>query len=146
MRLIDRIIVHCSDSDNLAHDDISVIRKWHTEKGFTGPDGILGTEDDVGYHAFIKKNGQVQQGRPDYAIGAHCEGHNKTSLGVCLSLKDPAKITQGQKDALELWLLQKCQKYELDKSDIYPHSFFDKKGKTCPNFDLNEWLKSRDWE
>jgi N-acetylmuramoyl-L-alanine amidase len=146
MRLIDKIIVHCSDSDNPAHDDISIIRKWHTEKGFTGPDGILGTEDDVGYHAFIKKNGQVQQGRPDYAIGAHCENHNKTSLGVCLSGKDPGKFTQEQWDSLEKYLIEKTSKYELDKCDIYGHEFFDKKGKTCPNFDWKEWLKSLSWD
>lgn len=132
MREIDTIIIHCSDSDRKSHDDISVIRKWHKEKGWS----------DVGYHKFIKTTGEIQDGRPEYEIGAHTQGHNKSSIGICLHGK--GEPTQEQKDALETLLIDLCSRYELEKTDIYPHRYFNK-DKTCPGWDLESWLDSRKW-
>lgn len=136
MREIDCILIHASDSDIEAHDNIETIRKWHVEeRGFS----------DVGYHAFINKKGELFQGRPDSQVGAHCSGHNKTSLGVCLSGKDPKKFTPEQFKTLEIYLIEKCSEYGLEKTDIYGHKHFDKHGKTCPNFDVEKWLSGLEW-
>ena len=43
-RTVDRVFIHCSDSDWKHHDDISVIRKWHVDENGWG---------DVGYHYFM---------------------------------------------------------------------------------------------
>ena len=66
MREINKIIVHCSDSDVKAHDDISVIKGWYVnERNF----------NDVGYHFFFyKKDGTVQKGRDLATIGAQAKG------------------------------------------------------------------------
>ncbi|WP_410745090.1 peptidoglycan recognition protein family protein, partial [Clostridium neonatale] len=37
----------------------------------------------IGYHYFIRKDGSVYKGRPDGAIGSHCQGSNTGSLGIC---------------------------------------------------------------
>lgn len=34
------------------------------------------------YHYYIRKNGQIFNGRPDWTMGAHCKGFNKNSLGI----------------------------------------------------------------
>ena len=52
-RHVSRVFLHCSASDNPKHDKISVIRKWHLDKGWS----------DVGYHYFIRKDGTVEEGR-----------------------------------------------------------------------------------
>ena len=54
------IILHCSDSNNAKHDDVSIINQWHKEKGW----------NSCGYHYFIKKNGELQTGRFEDEIGA----------------------------------------------------------------------------
>lgn len=37
----------------------------------------------IGFHYYIDKNGDVYEGRPLYAEGAHSYGHNYESIGVC---------------------------------------------------------------
>jgi N-acetylmuramoyl-L-alanine amidase len=126
------IIIHCSASDNPEHDDISVIRKWHKEKGY----------DDVGYHYFIRKNGVIQKGRKLFEVGAHCKNHNSNTVGICLS--GNKKFTSAQFKAAALIV------HDLDEilpnlmpNPVYPHSFFDE-NKTCPNFPIKEILKYSD--
>lgn len=142
MRKINLIVVHCSDSDIKAHDNIETVRSWHTERGFIGPDGVEGTHDDIGYHYFITKNGDVHTGRPEDSVGAHVAGHNSRSIGVCLSGRK--LFTDDQFRSLEKLLKELCKKYSLAKTDILEHNDLDK-GKTCPNFDLHSKLASWDW-
>lgn len=124
-KLINKIIIHCSDSDQPRHDDISVIKAWHKCRGFV----------DVGYHFFIKKDGTIQEGRPLSWVGAHCENENLFSIGICLS---------GSKqfnDAEFLSCLNICKimmdRFKIAKERVYPHNFFNK-NKTCPNFKLDK--------
>jgi N-acetylmuramoyl-L-alanine amidase len=44
---------------------------------------------DIGYHFVIGNgtlsgDGEVEEGRPIWAVGAHSRGHNKDSIGICL--------------------------------------------------------------
>lgn len=55
--------------------DIEDIHRIHLAEGFTC----------VGYHAFIKKDGTIQYGRPMDSQGAQSYGFNHCSLGVCLA-------------------------------------------------------------
>ena len=68
------LVIHCSDTiDDL---NITAIDIHNMHIGF-GWDGI-------GYHKIINKNGVVENGRPEYWVGAHVKGKNHESLGVCL--------------------------------------------------------------
>lgn len=138
MRKIKMIVLHCSDSDNSAHDNIETIRSWHTLRGFIGPDGIKGTKDDVGYHWFIDRKGGVIKGRNEDDIGAHVKNHNKFSIGVCFSGKTfndfhTEQFTSGRKLVEEL-----LKKYNLTWNDVKLHRQLDP-GKTCPNFSLAQF-------
>lgn len=132
-RVITVIIVHCSASDNPAHDNIETIEKWHQEKGFLSKSGI-----SCGYHYFINKKGFVSKGRPENEIGAHCEGMNKASIGVCLSGKD--KFTPEQFRALETLCRKIALTHSLALKDILPHNSFNPH-KTCPNFNLRKLIR-----
>lgn len=124
-RKIDLMIIHCSDSDNKNHDDISIIDNWHKARGFK----------KVGYHYFIKKNGDIQTGRKEDEVGAHCSGYNQNSIGICLSGKK--EFTEKQMISLKELCLKLLIKYSLTKQDILPHNAFNK-NKTCPNFDVHK--------
>ena len=70
---VDEIIVHCSATREGRPFGVEDIERWHRERGFAM----------CGYHFVIALDGEVQPARPAGYVGAHCEGHNKRSIGVC---------------------------------------------------------------
>lgn len=120
MRELKKIIVHCSDSDKPEHDNIGEIRRWHLIRGW----------DDVGYHFFITKNGNIEKGRDVSIAGAHTKGHNHDSIGICLS----GKKTFTNDQFISLGMLLQVLFFEYGDMKIYPHNAFNRL-KTCPNFD-----------
>ena len=70
----DFIVVHSSATRLEMDVDVEVIRGWHRRKGYS----------DIGYHYVILPSGVVQPGRPENAVGAHVQGYNARSIGICL--------------------------------------------------------------
>lgn len=123
------LVVHCSDTND-DQDLTSIdIHKMHLDFGWDG----------IGYHKIITKDGSVENGRPEFWVGAHVYGKNNCSLGVCLIGKD--QFTDMQFSALESVLKEWKQKYPLAK--IIGHCDTIKTNKTCPNFDVNNWCKEK---
>lgn len=125
LKLITYIIIHCSDSDLPAHDDVEVIRQWHMAKGY----------NNIGYHFFVKKDGTIQAGRPILDMGAHCTTMNAVSIGICFSGK--YRFTKDQFPSGYSLVETLMNNYHIPKEKVLPHSHFNE-NKTCPNFDLNE--------
>ena len=123
MRKVSSIIIHHSESDIKSHDDISVIKEWHLDRGFK----------DVGYHYFIRKNGSIQKGRDSNIIGAHCKKKNRSSIGICLS--GDSKFTEYQFRALAVLIRRIKDIY--GKLAVQPHSKYSEKD--CPNFDVDKF-------
>ena len=73
MRKIDLIIIHCSATREGKDFRAADIDRWHRQQGFKS----------IGYHFVVRLNGEVERGRPIAEVGAHCKGHNATSIGVC---------------------------------------------------------------
>ena len=122
---IKQIIVHCSDSDVLGHDNVDTIRDWHLKRGF----------EDIGYHYVILKRPHldgkhVRKGRDVFLVGAHCQGHNEDSIGICLTGR--YKFSTDQFTSLVNLLDGLCTVFNID--NIHGHSYFNR-NKTCPNFD-----------
>lgn len=140
MRKIKFIVLHCSDSDRLAHDNIATIREWHTLRGFTGPDGVSGTHDDVGYHFFIRRDGTIEEGRKVEDVGAHVQNHNKFSIGVCLSGRTFVDFHGIQFTAARKLVRDLIKRFNLTEQDVKLHRQLDS-GKTCPNFTLAQFWK-----
>lgn len=127
-RRFENIIVHCSASDVEAHDNISVIKKWHVEENGW---------KDVGYHYFIKSNGDLQYGRPIQEVGAHCKGNNLTSIGVCLHGKTVFK--REQFITLADLVAHLFQVFNIN--DVKGHSYYDKNKPYCPGFNVYNKIK-----
>lgn len=136
-----RIFLHCSATPNGRPVSIEEIRVWHTARGFVGPDGISGTADDVAYHVVLDVDGARQLGRGFNQVGAHCEGENHDSIGICLVGTDC--FTRAQWDALRRLLDEICMTYSIRPWNIFCHNQFEsarKQGKVCPGIEINRIL------
>lgn len=130
MRQINKIIIHCSATPEGKNIGATTIRGWHKERGFT----------DIGYHYVIRLDGTIEQGRPIEQIGAHCQGHNRNSIGICyiggLSQKRQPKDTRtiAQRQAMKQ-LIQELQE-QFPEVTIHGHREFA--AKACPCFDIED--------
>jgi N-acetyl-anhydromuramyl-L-alanine amidase AmpD len=122
---IDTLIIHCSASDKPFHDNFDEVKRWHMERGWI----------DIGYHYFIDKKGMKFDGRPLTKVGAHCAGHNMTSIGICLSGK--YEFYECQFRTALFLITDLMRRYNIPRSRVYPHNYFDA-GKTCPNFEMSK--------
>jgi len=123
------LIVHCSDTENGKDLGAEDIHKMHLEFGWDG----------IGYHKIIDRSGKIKNGRPEYWVGAHVKGKNNESLGVCLIGRD--KFTGKQYNSL-VKLLKKW-KVTYPNAKIVGHRDAVVTSKTCPNFDVISWCKSK---
>ncbi len=123
------LIVHCSDTPNEEELTATEIHQMHLDFGWDG----------IGYHKIILRNGKIQNGRPEYWIGAHVKGKNTVSLGVCLIGRD--YFTRKQFVSLEKIL--KSWKKDYPLAIIEGHRDTENTKKTCPNFNVKNWCKDR---
>ena len=121
------LIVHCSDTPDEKNLRATDIHKMHLSFGWEG----------IGYHKIICRNGNVENGRPEYWIGAHAYGKNNASLGVCLIGRN--KFSDIQFTSLKILLIEWKKKYP--DAIILGHRDAIITKKTCPNFNVNEWCK-----
>ena len=73
MRVINKLIVHCSATREGMNVSKDTIRDWHLARGF----------NDIGYHFYIDLDGNIHKGRDIAKIGAHSKGQNRSSIGIC---------------------------------------------------------------
>lgn len=66
----DEIILHHAEAKSASVEEVN---RWHLERGWTG----------IGYHFYVRKDGKVYRGRPEWAVGAHAQGHNGRAIGIC---------------------------------------------------------------
>ena len=134
-RTIKEIIVHCTATPEGRVETVQSIRNMHKAKGWS----------DIGYHYLIGLNGERWEGRNVNLIGAHCEGHNSNSIGVCyvggVDKKMQAKDTRTEKQKYALVALLKDLRKLYPKAKIYGHHDFNK-GKSCPCFDAKNEYKN----
>lgn len=64
------IILHHAEASRASVEDVN---SWHIERGWAG----------IGYHYYVRKDGTIWRGRPEWAVGAHAVGHNDKSIGIC---------------------------------------------------------------
>lgn len=134
-RNIKEIIVHCTATPEGRIETVESVRNMHKARGFS----------DIGYHYLIGLNGERWEGRNVNLIGAHCEGHNSNSIGVCyvggVDKKMQAKDTRTEKQKYALVALLKDLRKLYPKAKIYGHHDFNK-GKSCPCFDAKNEYKN----
>lgn len=130
MREINQIIVHCADTPANMNVGAKEIRHWH----------VFGNGwSDIGYHYVIRRNGEVERGREDARVGAHCRGQNKDSIGICMvGGREYNNFTNKQWEALNKLIGKKMVQYHIMLHNIKGHYEYDS-GKKCPNFNMDEY-------
>lgn len=121
----DYIVLHHAEASSCSVMDID---KWHKSNGWTG----------IGYHFFVRKNGEIYRGRPIDKEGAHVLGKNSVSLGICAEgsfLRE--RMNEVQKKSI-------CELLVYLKDKFYPNAQIVGHGEVgdsnCPgiNFPLKE--------
>lgn len=139
MRKISEIIIHCSATKHSSNIGVNEIRKWHMARGWS----------DIGYHYVIRRDGVVEDGRPNQKVGAHAKGRNKYSIGVCLvgglnaDGKPSTDFSPEQMEALKALLHFLQTTYSIPTQNVRGHRDLPNVRKDCPCFDVSSWLGSR---
>jgi N-acetylmuramoyl-L-alanine amidase len=107
---------------------VQIIDQWHKARGWKG----------IGYHFLICPNGKLEVGRLLDEIGAHAEGYNKDSIGICLA--GLTRFSDAQFTTLNALLYD--MKRSFPGSTLHGHREFSKEGKTCPNFNYEEMKRN----
>lgn len=133
-RKIDKIVVHCSDSPDTMNIGLDEIDQWHQERGFTGI-AVGKRRIYCGYHYVVRRDGSIEVGRPEWAIGAHAKGFNSTSIGIVWVGRK--EIETVQYAALVGMIKMICNKYGLKPKHVFGHHQLNP-DKTCPNLDMSK--------
>lgn len=136
MRKITHIVIHCSATRPGADIGAKEIRKWHVQdNGWR----------DIGYHFVIRRNGEVETGRPVEQAGAHVSGHNAYTVGVCLAGGVDDRGRPENNYTPEQWASLKelagSLKQRFPNAVIQGHRDFPGVKKDCPCFDARKWAK-----
>jgi N-acetylmuramoyl-L-alanine amidase len=142
---VTEIILHCADTrpewmaGRPIAEKVAEIRRWHVEqRGWR----------DIGYHWVIDRDGTAAPGRSETEIGAHVEGHNRGTIGICLlggfgASADDAfekNFTSAQATAVK-WMIGKI-KGRATIRRVSGHN--DYAAKACPGFRISYFHKERE--
>ena len=73
MRTVHLIVIHCSATkENETLTEIE-LEKSHRQRGLNG----------IGYHYYIRRDGNIKSTRSVRKPGAHAQGHNLDSIAIC---------------------------------------------------------------
>jgi len=169
-RTLNSIVIHCSATPNEKDVHAKDIDEMHRLRGFKrdrqATRNINPDLPHIGYHFFIARDGRLETGRGIEEIGAHVQGSNAHSIGICMAGMD--KFTSAQWEALNnciIGLTSRISGIHITSSThcmtvlkdmgiaLKGHRDYspDLNGdgviqrtewmKTCPGFDVREWVR-----
>ena len=129
MRTITLLVIHCSAVRPNQTSSAAQIDTWHRRQGWK-----LG----IGYHYVVRRDGQIEPGRPVWMVGAHCKNHNAHSLGICyeggLNARGQPADTRTLAQKLAMLQLLEVLHRKYPKALIVGHHDLNPQ-KDCPCFD-----------
>ena len=129
----DMIVIH--HTGNPYDDDLSAeqIHTSHLMQGWSG----------IGYHYVIRKDGTIEEGRPEWAVGAHAQGFNWNSVGIHLCGNfEYAEPTQAQIESASYLIGYLCDKYCLIPTAETVKGHRDLMATACPGQHLYEQMQT----
>jgi hypothetical protein len=163
-------VIHCSASPNDRTlftskfgtpgfvDPVHEIDAWHKARGFHRDSYWRGRQNStleaIGYHFVIARNAALFTGRHEDEVGAHVEGWNTPSLGICLVGTDRFTDLQWTQLAATVTGLAKRLNIPLEPPALHVidgkryvrtpgicgHREIPGVAKDCPGFDVSDWL------
>lgn len=135
MRPINEIIIHCSATKPSMDIGADWIRRIHVQQN---------KWQDIGYHFVIRRNGAIENGRPVAEVGAHCNGHNTGTIGICMvggmseTGRPENNLTKAQFETVQQ-LISSLAKQFPTIIKLSGHN--DYTNKACPCFNVHEKLR-----
>jgi hypothetical protein len=129
-RPIDLIVIHHSATPPGRDVSVEEIRRWHLQRGF----------NDIGYHDIIEIDGRIREGRDREKAGAHAQGYNTRSIGICIVGDGRQGFTDMQWKSLRALLRHYRRMYPA--IDITGHRDLKGAKTECPGFDVRAWLQA----
>ena len=134
MREINLIVIHCSGSRCDRDYPFERLDNDHRSRGWNG----------CGYHYYVTRDGRVHVGRRESEVGAHAEGFNAHSIGVCYEGGLNAKgrsddtRTEAQKRSMAKLISDLQRRYPAAR--ILGHRDLPGVRKDCPCYDVRAEL------
>ena len=138
MRTIRYVVVHSSDTSDKAGNAVDAslesMRRYHIEHNGW---------NDIGYHFVVRMNGEVEYGRALAVEGAHVQGFNAETIGICCSGDgDVLPFTLAQRRTLATLCAKLCREFGLSPLAVIGHREADDHGappvlKRCPGAHVN---------
>jgi len=133
-RRISKLIIHCTATPDGRPHTIEQITAWHLKRGF----------NTIGYHFVIMLDGDVEVGRNIEQIGAHTQGQNTGSIGLCYVGGLDNRLNP--KDTRNELQLRSMEAFVKEFIALYPNGevagHYAFANKACPSFDVPAWLRS----
>jgi len=148
------IVIHYSATPVENDVPMATIDEWHRQRGFR----------EIGYHYYIRKNGQVELGRDlsqpgRFEQGAHSKGENDASIGICYEGGVYAHEPKVGRDTRTQAQIETMIRLIDDLRERFPgakvegHRDMPGAATQCPGFDAHTWweqiqkerLRSRPW-
>ena len=129
----DLIVIH--HTGNPVDDDLSAeqIHWTHLAIGWAG----------IGYHYVIRKDGTIEEGRPEWAMGSHAEGFNWNSVGIHLCGNfQYVEPTPQQIESAAYLIGYLCDKYSLIPTAETVKGHRDLNATACPGENLYNILQT----
>jgi N-acetylmuramoyl-L-alanine amidase len=134
------IVIHYSATPIERDFTAADIDQMHRLRGF----------NEIGYHYFIRKDGTVEKGRDmdqpgRFEQGAHSQGENDASIGICYEGGVSASApnigydtrTRAQKVVMEALILTLLDRFP--KAIVEGHRDMPGAATQCPGFDARAW-------
>lgn len=126
----DMVVLHHTGGNDI---DASAeqIHGWHIKNGWAG----------IGYHFVIRKDGTIERGRPEWAVGAHASGENDHTIGIHLSgdfLQAKPTAEQIEKCAMLIANLSADYGFSIDREHVLGHG--ELMATDCPGANLQTLL------
>lgn len=169
-RTVTGIVIHCSATPNGRAFTAKDIDAWHKERDFKRtPQAIRAYNSElkhIGYHYVIGVDGTIYLGRHIEEVGAHTQGSNAKTIGVCLVGTDAFNLEQ--MESLKTLLITITNKIQGKPAGTVNNALLVLKSmgisvkghrdyspdlngdgqitrtewtKICPGFDVKQWLK-----
>ena len=132
-REIKLLVIHCSATRCNEPFTVEQLRQAHLARGF----------HDIGYHFYITRDGALHRCRPMSEVGAHVQGFNRHSLGICYEggLNEQGTPTDTRTTAQRFALIDLLTilKRQYPEAEIAGHYQLSANiHKACPCFDARK--------
>lgn len=134
MRAVNEIILHCTATPPSMSVTIPTLDRWHRAAGMTS----------CGYHYVIARDGTIMHGRPLDVVGAHCKGHNETSIGIAYvgGVNEDMQPEDNRTPAQTIALRELCKSLQVVFGDLQISGHNRYAAKACPCFDVDTFKRS----